>query len=78
MEAKTTMDNEKKSTSEPTGKGATFYIVCPCECGRAYPVKYTPGSSDVSELGNKLWQNMASEKGLEGAIEFLHVNADAD
>ena len=75
METMTIMNNENKETSEPTG-GMFFYIVCPCNCGRAVPLVCTPCSGDISELANQVWQRTISEKGLEGAIEFIHEMID--
>ncbi len=55
---------------------AFFYIVCPCNCGRALPIEYSPFANDVPEFGNKIWQHLAHEKGLEGAIEYLHEKVE--
>jgi len=75
MEAMTIMNNENNETSEPTEE-VLLYIVCPCNCGRAIPLICTSYSGDISELANQVWQQLTNEKGLEGAIEFLHENID--
>ncbi|MEE9241456.1 MAG: hypothetical protein V3U53_09755 [bacterium] len=55
-----------------------FYIVCPCNCGRAIKVEVypVPGHEDhikdVEEVGNNIWQHLVGEYGLEGAIQYLH------
>ena len=65
------MNNELNEASEPTEE-MLLYIICPCNCGRAVPLLRTSYSGDISELANQIWRQLASEKGLEGAIEFLH------
>ena len=30
---------------------------------------------DIPEIGNKFWQQLVGENGLEAAIEYLHENA---
>ncbi len=69
------MNNEKNEASEPTEE-MLFYIVYPCNCGRAAPFTCTSFTGDISELANQVWQRTASENGLEGAIEFLHEMVD--
>lgn len=66
-----------KSTEED--KGIIFYIDCPCKCGRAIRMVLTPAKPDkkydIPEIGNKFWQQLVGENGLEAAIEYLHENA---
>ena len=69
------MNNENYEASEPTEE-RLLYIICPCNCGRAVPLTCTSYSGDISELANQIWQQLASENGLEGAIEFLHESVD--
>jgi len=69
------MNNELNEKSEPK-KEKLLYIICPCNCGRAVPLICTSFSGDISEMANQIWQQLASEKGFEGAIEFLHESAD--
>ncbi len=69
------MNNENYEASEPTEE-VLLYIICPCNCGRAVPLMSTSCSVDISELANQVWQKIISEKGLEGAIEFLHEMID--
>ena len=71
----TIINNENNEASEPTEE-MLLYIVCPCNCGRAVPFMCTSCSGDISELANQVWQRFVSEKGLEGAIEFLHNMVD--
>jgi len=69
------MNNENNEASEPTEE-VLLYIICPCNCGRAIPLICASSSGDISELANQIWQKITSEKGLEGAIEFLHESID--
>ena len=69
------MNNENNEASEPTEE-MLLYIICPCNCGRAVPLMSTSCSGDISELANQVRQRLLSEKGLEGAIEFLHERVD--
>ncbi len=71
IKAMTYMNNELNEASEPN-KETFLDIICPCHCGRAVPLIRTSYSGDISELANQIWRQLASEKGLEGAIEFLH------
>jgi hypothetical protein len=71
MKAMTIMNNEKNGASEPTEE-VLFYIVCPCNCGRAAPFTCASYPGDISKLAKQVWQRIAGEEGLEGAIEFLH------
>ncbi len=71
MEAMTIMNNENYEAAEPTEE-VPLYIVCPCNCGRAVPLIGTSYSGNISELANQVWQQLVSERGLEGTIEFLH------
>ncbi len=57
---------------------AHFYIVCPCNCGRALPIEYSPFANDIPEFGNKIWQHLVHERGLEGAIQYLHEKAEVE
>lgn len=56
-----------------------FFIDCPCQCGRAIRMALTPAKPDkdydIPEIGNKFWQQLVDENGLEAAIEYLHDNA---
>ena len=59
-----------------------IYIGCPCKCGRDLEVQLIPleddnehVADDIGEIGNNVWQQLVDDKGLEGAIEFLHHNA---
>ena len=60
------------------GTEVLLYLECPCNCGRAFKVDVIqkPGAEDfvrnVEEVGNKVWQFLVNENGLEGAIQFLH------
>lgn len=60
------------------GTEVLLYLECPCNCGRAFKVDviHKPGAEDfvrnVEEVGNKVWQFLVNENGLEGAIQFLH------
>ena len=65
------MNNENNEASEPTEE-MLLYIICPCNCGRAIPLMSTSCPGDITEFANQVWQRTVSEKGLEGAIEFLH------
>jgi hypothetical protein len=60
-------------------KGILFYIDCPCNCGRAIrmvlPSAKPVEDYNIPKIGNKFWQRLVNEKGLEEAIEFLHENA---
>ncbi len=69
------MNNEKNETSEPIEE-TLHYIVCSCNCGRAVPFMCTSVTGEISELANQVWQRTVSEKGLEGAIEFIHEMID--
>ncbi len=69
------MNNELNEASEPN-KESLLDIICPCNCGRSVPLMRTSCSGDISELANQVWQRSVSEKGLEGAIEFLHEMVD--
>ncbi len=71
------MMNDDMQDYQPMVEEAFFYIMCPCHCGRAFPVEYSPYSSDIPEFGNKVWSALAGEKGQEGAIEYLHEKVDA-
>ena len=71
-------NREREEASESADKNTFLYIVCPCNCGRILAVECTSHSGDVSELGNKIWWQLACEKGLEGAIEYLHENTESD
>lgn len=71
------MKNSEKQEYKPTVEDAYFYIMCPCKCGRAFPIEYSPHSSDIPEFGNKVWKALVGEKGHEGAIEFLHEKVDS-
>ena len=57
---------------------ADFYIICPCNCGRALPIEYSPFANDIPEFGNKIWQHLVHERGLEGAIQYLHEKVDVE
>jgi hypothetical protein len=76
MEQPAIMLNEKKRGFKPIVEEDVFQIVCPCGCGWVLPIEYTPSSDDISEFGNKIWQVLIGEKGLSGAIEFLHENGE--
>ena len=69
------MNNENNEVSDPTEE-VLHYIVCPCNCGRAVPLTCTSYSGNISELANQVWQQLISERGLEGTIEFLHKSID--
>ncbi len=75
MEAMTMMNNENNEAADPTEE-MLFYIVCPCNCGRAVPLTCTSYSGYISELANQVWQRVVSEKGLESAIEFIHESGN--
>ncbi len=69
------MNNENNEAADPTEE-MLFYIVCPCNCGRAVPFMCTSCSGDISELANQIWKKTTNAKGLEGTIEFLHESID--
>ncbi len=75
LEVMTIMNNENNEASEPT-KEWFLYIICPCNCGRAIPLRCTSYSGDISELANQIWKKITNAKGLEGTIEFLHESID--
>lgn len=59
-----------------------IYIGCPCGCGKDLEIQLFPLeedneyiAEDIPEVGNNIWQQLVDDKGLEGAIEFLHNNA---
>ena len=54
-----------------------IYVVCPCKCGRDIAYKGT-SSGDKSELAKQAWLRLACERGLEGAIEYLHKKAEIE
>jgi hypothetical protein len=62
-------------------EGILIYIGCPCGCERDLEVQIVPceesepRKDEVPEIGNAIWQQLVDDKGLEGAIEFLHHNA---
>jgi hypothetical protein len=72
MEAMTIMNNEASGPAEEM----PIYVICPCNCGRDIAYKNTSRSGDISEMAIQAWQRLACEKGLEGAIEFLHKSVD--
>lgn len=71
-------------------KNPLFQIVCPCKCGRAIGVEFKPtktnekflthiddlSDQDIKNLANLIWQRVVEAHGLEGAIQFLHNQAD--
>ena len=77
VELDTIMPDNKKKKPRSNAASALFYIECPCHCGRALPIEYTPRANriDINQFGNKIWTRLVSENGFEGAIEFLHENA---
>lgn len=68
-----------KGLSGDEEESILFFIDCPCSCGRAIrlalPSEKPDINYDIPKIGNKFWQQLVSENGLEGAIEFLHENA---
>ncbi len=72
-------DSLDKGKFEETAESILFYIDCPCQCGRAIRMVLTPAKPnkqyDIPEIGNKFWQQLVGENGLEAAIEYLHENA---
>ncbi len=62
-----------------------FYIICPCNCGRAIELKiedipahsHEKAAQEIPEIGIRIWQGLVDAKGLEGAIQFLHERAEA-
>ncbi len=59
-------------------EAALIYIGCPCGCGKdleiqIFPLEDTENmAEDIPEVGNSIWQQLVDDKGLEGAVEFLH------
>ena len=59
-------------------EGAQNYFGCPCGCGKdleiqIFPLEDTENmAEDIPEVGNSIWQQLVDDKGLEGAVEFLH------
>ena len=68
-----------KGKFEGPAESILFFIDCPCECGRAIRIALTPARPDkeydIPAIGNKFWQQLVDEYGLEAAIEYLHENA---
>jgi hypothetical protein len=72
-------------------KNPLFHIFCPCKCGRAIGVEFKPtktnekfiahiddlSEEDIENLGNLIWKRVVEARGLEGAIQFLHDQADS-
>ena len=60
------------------GLEVLLYLECPCNCGRVVKIDVMPEPGaeefvrDIEKVGNKIWQTLVNEKGLEGAIQFLH------
>ncbi len=71
------MSNDEMKEYKPMVEEAFFHIMCPCKCGRAFPIEYSPQSSDIPKFANKIWRALACEKGQEGAIEYIHEKVDA-
>ena len=72
-------DSPDKGKIDEEAPSILFFIDCPCQCGRAIRMALTPAKPDkeydIPEIGNKFWQQLVDENGLEGAIEYLHENA---
>jgi len=68
-----------KGKTDEEAPSILFYIDCPCQCGRAIRMALTPAKPDkdydIPVIGNKFWQQLVDENGLEAAIEYLHENA---
>ena len=75
----------EKGEFEPMSEEILFYIICPCNCGRAIELKIEdfPAHSHekvvqgIPETGNRIWQCLVDAKGLEGAIQFLHERTES-
>ncbi len=60
-----------------TRTGVTLFdIFCPCGCGRGLPIQNIPYTHDIQELGKIIWQQLVKDKGIDGAIAFLHESVD--
>ena len=61
-------------------EGTLIYIGCPCRCGKDLEIQLFPledsehMADDIPEVGNNIWQQLVDDKGMEGAVEFLHKN----
>ena len=63
-----------------------FYIICPCNCGRAIELKIAiediPAHDQeeiiqgIPDTANRIWQGLVNAMGLEGTIQFLHKRSD--
>ena len=53
-----------------------IYIGCPCGCDKYLEIQLfsLEDTEDIPEVGNSIWQQLVDDKGLEGAVEFLHKN----
>lgn len=67
-----------KELLKPMAEEAFFFIICPCNCGRALPIEYSPFANDIPEFGNKIWQYLVDDKGLEGAVQYLHETVEVE
>ena len=53
-------------------------VLCPCGCRRGLPMQNIPYTHEMQEFGKVIWQQLVSEKGVEGAIAFFHEAVDED